>query len=206
MKLYYSPGACSLASHIVLCEVGAQFDLERVDNKAKKTASGADFWQISPKGYVPVLELDDGQRLTENPAILQYIADQFPKSGLVPPCGSFERYRVQEWLNFVTSEIHKSFGALFKDTTPEAYKTVVKDNLSKRYAYLEEHLASHQYLHGERFCVADAYLFVVTNWMPRVGLDLGKWPDVKAYWERIARRPKVQEAMQAEGLKVLQSA
>ena len=112
MKLYFSPGACSLASHIMLREVGAEFDLEQVDNKAKKTKSGADFWQINPKGYVPVLELDDGRRITENPAILQYIGDQYPNSGLVPACGSFERYRVQEWLNFVTSEIHKTFSPL----------------------------------------------------------------------------------------------
>lgn len=200
MKLYFSPGACSLSPHIILREVGAKFELEQVDNKAKKTKTGADFWQINPKGYVPVLELDNGQRLTENPAILQYIADQYPSSGLIPPCGSFERYRVQEWLNFVTSEIHKSFGPLFRDNTPEEYKTISKENLSKRYSYLEEHLANHQYLHGEKFGVADAYLFVVTNWMGRVGLDIEKWPNVKAYKERIAARPKVQEAMKTEGL------
>jgi glutathione S-transferase len=205
MKLYFSPGACSLAPHLVLREVGAQFELERVDNKAKKTASGADFWQINPKGYVPVLELDDGQRLTEAPALLQYIADQHPQAGLVPAHGSFDRYRVVEWLNFITSEVHKNFGALFKANTPEDYKPVAKENLSKRYAYLEEHLANHQYLHGEKFGIADAYLFVVTNWLHRVGMDVSKWPNVKAYWERIAARPKVQEAMQVEGLKVLQS-
>lgn len=206
MKLYFSPGACSLSPHIVLREAGASFELERVDNKAKKTKSGADFWQINPKGYVPVLELDDGRRLTEGPVIVQYIADQYPNSGLAPPCGSFDRYRVQEWLNFITSEIHKSFGPLFKDTTPEEYKTISKGNLSKRYGFLEEHLCNHQYLHSEKFSIADAYLFVVTNWLGRVGMDIGKWPCVKAYHARIAARPAVQEAMQAEGLKVPQPA
>jgi glutathione S-transferase len=201
MKLYFAPGACSLAPHILLREIGAKFELEQVDNKAKKTRSGADFWEINPKGYVPVLELDDGRRLTENPAVLQYIADQHPNSGFVPACGSFDRYRVQEWLNFVTSEVHKTFGSLFKADTPEEYKAIARQNLSKRYAYLEEHLARHQYLHGGKFSIADCYLFVVTNWLHRVGLDMSKWPDVKAYWERIAARPKVQEAMQTEGLK-----
>jgi glutathione S-transferase len=200
MKLYFSPGACSLASHILLREVGASFDLEQVDNKAKKTRSGADFWEINPKGYVPVLELDDRRRVTENPVILQYIADQYPNSGFAPACGSFDRYRVQEWLNFVTSEVHKTFGSLFKADTPEEYKAIARENLSKRYAYLEEHLAHHKYLYGDKFGIADCYLFVVTNWLNRVGLDIGKWPHVKAYWDRIAVRPKVQEAMQAEGL------
>jgi glutathione S-transferase len=201
MKLYFAPGACSLAPHILLREVGAPFDLEQVDNKAKKTRSGADFWEINPKGYVPVLELDDGRRITENPAILQYIADQYPNSGFVPACGSFDRYRVQEWLNFVTSEIHKTFSSLFKADTPDEYKAIARENLSKRYAYLDEHLARHQYLYGEKFGIADCYLFVVTNWLHRFGLDIGKWPHVKAYWDRIAARPKVREAMQAEGLK-----
>jgi glutathione S-transferase len=201
MKLYFSPGACSLAPHIALREVGATFELEQVDNKTKKTKSGMDFWQINPKGYVPVLELDDGRRITENPAILQYIGDQNPASGLVPACGSFDRTRVQEWLNFVTSEIHKTFSPLFKDTTPEEYKTIAKENLAKRYAYLEEHLAKHQYLHGEKFSAPDIYLFVVSNWLRHFNIDMGQWPNFKAYWERIAARPKVIEAMQAEGLK-----
>ena len=206
MKLYYVPGACSLSPHIVLRELGAQFELEKVDNKTKKTQSGADFWQINPKGYVPVLELDDGRRLTENPVILQYIADQHSAAGLVPPCGTFERYGVIEWLNFITSEIHKTYGQLFKDTTPEEYKTISKENLAKRYTFLDEQLASRQYLHGSKFGIADSYLFVVTNWMGRFGLDMNKWPNVKAYYQRIAARPKVQEAMQAEGLKLPQVA
>lgn len=200
MKLYFSPGACSLAPHIALREVGATFDLEQVDNKAKKTKSGADFWQINPKGYVPVLELDNGQRLTENPAILQYVGDQNPGSGLVPLFGTFDRYRVQEWLNFVTSEIHKTFGPLFRDTTPEEYKKISKENLAKRYAFLDKHFASHQYLHGETFSAPDIYLFVVSNWLKRFEIDIEQWPNVKAWWDRIAARPKVQEAMKAEGL------
>lgn len=201
MKLYFSPGACSLAPHILLREAGAAFDLEQVDNKAKKTKSGADFWQINPKGYVPVLELDDGSRITEAPAVLQYIADQHPNSGFVPACGSFDRYRVVEWLNFTTSELHKTFGSFFKANTPEDYKPIARENLSKRYAFLEQHLARRQFLHGEKFSIADTYLFVVTRWLDRVGLDVNKWPNVKAYQERIAARPRVQEAIEAEGLK-----
>lgn len=201
MKLYFSPGACSLAPHIALREAGATFDLEQVNNKEKKTKSGADFWQINPKGYVPVLELDNGERITENPAILQYIGDQNPGSGLVPAYGSMDRTRIQEWLNFVTSEIHKTFGPLFRDATPEEFKATSRENLSKRYAYLDQHFATHQYLHGEKFSAPDIYLFVVSNWLGRVGLDLGTWPNVKAWWDRIAARPKVQEAMAAEGLK-----
>ena len=197
--LYFSPGACSLAPHLILREVGAKFEMEQVDNRTKKTTSGADFWQINPKGHVPVLELTDGRRITEAAAILQYIADQYPDSGLVPPCGSFDRYRVVEWLNFISSEIHKTFGPLFKPNTPEDYKAIAQENLSKRYSFLEEHFSSHHYLHGAKFGIADSYLFVVTNWLPRFGLDIGKWPDVKAYRERIAARPKVREAMQAEG-------
>ena len=201
MKLYFSPGACSLAPHIILREAGAKFELEQVDNKAKKTKSGADFWQINPKGYVPVLELDDGQRLTEASNVLQYVADQYPNSGLVPPCGTLDRYRVVEWLIFTSSEIHKPFGPLFRDNTPDEYKTISKENLAKRYTLVDAHLAKHQYLHGEKFSIADAYLFTVSNWMKRVGLDIDRWPNVKAYVERIAARPKVQEAMKAEGLK-----
>jgi glutathione S-transferase len=201
MKLYFSPGACSLAPHILLREVGAKFDLEQVDNRAKKTKSGADFWQISPKGYVPVLELDNGERLTENPAVLQYIGDQFPNSGVLPPCGSMDRYRVQEWLNFVTSEVHKTFSSLFKPDTPEEYKAIAKGNLGKRYAYLDQHFATHQYLHGDKLGVADIYLFVISNWLKRFNIDMAQWPNVKAWWDRIAARPKVQEAMEAEGLK-----
>lgn len=200
MKLYFSPGACSLSPHIVLSELGLPFDLERVDTKAKKTASGADFWSINPKGVVPVLELDNGEILTEGPAIVQYLADKKPEAGLVPAAGTFERVRVQEWLNFITSEIHKQFTPLFKPNTPDDYKPIPKDNLSKAFDLLEKRLAGKQYLMGDTFTVADAYLFVVLNWGRFHNIDMANWPNVKAFQERVAARPKVREAMQAEGL------
>jgi glutathione S-transferase len=200
MKLYFSPGACSLSPHIVLRETGAKFEIEQVDNKAKKTKSGADYWQINPKGQVPALVLDNGEVLTEGPVIVQYIADKNPGAGLLPACGTTERYRVQEWLNFITSEIHKSFGPLFKPNTPEEFKTITKETLAKHFGYVDKHLAKHQYLAGDKFTVADAYLFVVSRWLSRVGIDIGQWANVKAYFDRIAARPKVQEALQAEGL------
>jgi glutathione S-transferase len=149
---------------------------------------------------VPVLEIERGQRLTEGPVIVQYLADQKPAAGLVPPVGSIDRYRVQEWLNFVTSELHKSFGPIFRATTPDEYKKISKENLGKRFEWLDEHLAGKQYLMGERFTVADAYLFTVLRWTPRIDMDLGKWPNLKAYVDRVAARPTVQEAMKAEGL------
>ena len=200
MRLYYSPGACSLSPHIVLREAGLPFELEQVDNKEKKTKSGRSFWDINPKGQVPVLELDEGGRLTEGPVIVQYIADKNPGSGLAPACGTAERYRVQEWLNFTTSELHKSFGPIFRPTTPDEYKTISKENLAKRFDWLEAALASRPYLMGETFTIADAYLFTVLRWAPRIGIDLAKWPKLKAYVDRVAARPKVREALQAEGL------
>jgi len=200
MKLYYAPGACSLSPHIVSREAGIGLDLEQVDNREKKTKNGQDFWHINPKGQVPVLEIDSGQRLTEGPVIVQYLADQKPASGLVPPPGSIDRYRVQEWLNFVTSELHKSFGPTFRPTTPDEYKKISKDNLGKRFDWLNQELAGKQYLMGDQFTIADAYLFTVLRWVPRIELDLAKWPNLKAYIDRVAARPKVQEAMKAEGL------
>jgi glutathione S-transferase len=200
MKLYFSPGACSLSPHIVLRETGAKFELEQVDNRAKKTKSGGDFWEVNPKGQVPVLLLDNGEKLTEGPVIVQYIADKNPASGLLPAAGSMERYRVQEWLNFITSELHKSFGPIFRPTTPDAFKTISKENLAGRFAYLDKQLAGRQYLMGDKFTVADAYLFTILNWAKRVEIDLGRWPNVTAYVGRVAARPKVQEAMKAEGL------
>jgi glutathione S-transferase len=192
--------ACSLSPHIVLREVGASFDLEQVDNRQKKTKSGADFWTINPKGYVPVLELDTGARLTEGPAIVQYIADMNPAAGLVPPAGSMERYRVMEWLNFVTSELHKSFGPMFNPATPDTYKAILRENIGRRFDWLEKQVSDKQYLMGDKFTVADAYLFTVARWSPFVEIDLAKWPNLKAYLERVEARPKVQEAMKAEGL------
>ena len=200
MKLYFAPGACSLSPHIVLRESGAQFDLEQVNNQEKKTKSGTDYWTINPKGQVPVLELDNGERLTEGPVIVQYIADKQPASGLVPPAGTSERYRVQEWLNFTTSELHKTFGPMFRPTTPDAYKVISKENLGKRFDWLNQQLAGRQYLMGDKFTVADAYLFTVLRWSSRVDIDLAKWPNLKAYADRVAARPKVQEAMKVEGL------
>ena len=200
MKLYFSPGACSLSPHIVLRETGLPFELEQVDIRAKKTKSGADFLQVNPKGQVPVLALDDGDRLTEGPAIVQYIADQAPSSGLVPPAGSKERYRVQEWLNFITSELHKNFSPLFRPNTPDAYKPVAKENLANRFDYLDRHLAGRKYLMGDQFTIADAYLFTILNWTQFQSIDLGRWPNLKAYVERVGARPKVQDAMKAEGL------
>ena len=200
MKLYFSPGACSLSPHIVLREAGANFELEQVDNREKKTKSGQNYWTINPKGQVPVLELDNGERLTEGPIIVQYIADQKPSSGLVPPAGTMERYRVLEWLNFITSELHKSFGPIFRPTTPDAYKATSKENLAKRFDFLDKELSGRQFLTGDKFTIADAYLFVILRWAARIDIDLAKWPNLKAYVDRIAARPKVQEALKAEGL------
>jgi glutathione S-transferase len=200
MKLYYAPGACSLSPHIVLRESGLPFDLEQVDNKEKKTKSGQNFWDVNPKGQVPVLELDEGGRLTEGPVIVQYLADKKPGSGLAPACGTPDRYRVQEWLNFTTSELHKSFGPIFRPTTPEEYKKISKENLGKRFDWLDKQLADRQYLMGDKFTIADAYLFTVLRWSPRIEIDLGRWPNLKAYVDRVAARPKVREALQAEGL------
>jgi glutathione S-transferase len=201
MRLYYSPGACSLSPHIVLREAGLKFDLERVDLAAKKVKeSGADYLQINPKGQVPVLQLDDGDKLTEGPAIVQYIADQKPESGLAPANGTRPRYHVQEWLNFVTSDLHKVFAPLFRPTTPEEFVKITKETLANKFAYLDQHLAKNQYLLGDKFSVADAYCFVVVGWSKYKEIDLGRWPNLKAYMDRVAARPKVQEAMKAEGL------
>jgi glutathione S-transferase len=200
MKLYFAPGACSLSPDIVLREAGLNFELEQVDLRTKKTKSGADFLKVNPKGQVPVLLTDDGKTLTEGPAIVQYIADQKPEAKLAPPCGSFDRSRLQEWLNFITSELHKSFSPLFAPNTPEEYKTIVKENLAKRFSVLDAYFADNEYLMGSRFSVADAYAFVVISWAKPMKIDLTKWRNLTAYLERVAARPKVKEAMKAEGL------
>jgi glutathione S-transferase len=200
MKLYFSPGACSLSPHIVLRETGSKFELEQVNLQNKTLKSGGNFLEVNPKGQVPVLLLDDGDKLTEGPAIVQYIADQKPESGLAPKPGTKQRYHVQEWLNFVTSELHKTYGPIFRPTTPDEYKKISKENLGKRFDWLDKQLAGKQYLMGDTFTVADAYLFTVLRWSPRIEIDLAKWPNVKAYVDRVAARPKVQEAMKAEGL------
>jgi glutathione S-transferase len=199
MQLYFSPGACSLSPHIVLRETGLPFDLVQVDTKTKKTKTGDDFLKVNPKGMVPAVVLDNGEILTEGPAIVQYIADKKP-NGLMPAAGSEERYRVLEWLNYITSEIHKAFTPLFKPNTPEEYRTISKENLAARFGFLDGKLAGRKFLTGDKFTVADAYLFTVVNWSRFQNIDLAQWPNLKAFVDRVAARPKVQEAMQAEGL------
>ena len=200
MKLYYSPGACSLSPHIVSKEAGIALELQKVSTKDKTMEGGGDYWQVNGKGYVPALKLDDGQLLTEGPAIVQYLADRKPESGLAPKNGTPERYRLQEWLNFITAEIHKSFSPLFRPTTPDEYKTISKENLAKRFDWLDQQLKGKDYLMGKTFTVADAYLFVVLGWTKPTGIDLARWPNLAAFHARVAARPKVKEAMIAEGL------
>jgi glutathione S-transferase len=200
MKLYYAPGACSLSPHIVSREAGIPVELKKVNLKDKVVEGGADFRTVNGKGYVPALELDNGQVLTEGPVIVQYLADQKPESGLAPKAGSFERYRLQEWLNFITAEIHKGFSPLFKPNTPDEYKKIVRENLAGRFDWLNQQLAGKDYLMGKSFSVADAYLFTVLTWTKPLQIDLGKWPNVAAFLARVSARPKVKEAMKAEGL------
>lgn len=200
MKLYYAPGACSLSPHIVLHEAGLAYEPVRVSTKTHQLPDGTDFYTINPLGYVPVLELDDGARLHECAAIVQYLADQAPQKNLAPAHGTLGRYRLQEWLNFIATEIHKGFGPLFSPNTPEAYKSSVLERLHARLQWLDGELAGKQYLMGEQFNVADAYLFTVTNWAPYVGLDISQLKNLVAYRERIAARPAVQAAMKTEGL------
>ena len=200
MKLFYSPGACSLSPHIVAREAGLDLALEKVDTKAKKTASGQDFLQVNPKGYVPALQMDDGDVLTEGPAIVQYLGDKAPAAGLVPANGTMERYRLQETLGFINSELHKTYSPLFDPSTPEGVKEALHDKLKKRYALFEKRLDGKQYLFGDKFTAADAYLFTVTNWAGYVKLDLSGFPNLQAFQKRVAARPAVQAAMKAEGL------
>jgi len=200
MKLYYSPGACSLSPHIVSREAGLQVELKKTNVKDKTLDGGGDYWKVNGKGYVPALELDNGQVLTEGPAIVQYLADQKPDTGLAPKAGSIERYRVQEWLNFITSEIHKQFSPLFRPTTPDEYKKIAKENLANRFGWLDKQLAGKDYLMGKQFTVADAYLFTVLRWTTPTQIDLSKWPNLTAYLARVAARHKDQEALKAEGL------
>ncbi|HSN20751.1 MAG TPA: glutathione transferase GstA [Usitatibacter sp.] len=200
MKLFYAPGACSLSPHIALREAGIPFDLVKVDTKTHTFDGGGDFYGVNGKGYVPVLELDDGVRLTEGPAIVQYIADRKPDSGLAPKPGTMERVRLQEWLNFLTSEIHKGFSPLFSPETPEDYKPVARKRLAGRFDWLSSQLDGREYLAGDRFTVADGYLFTLLGWLPFVGMRLEDWPVLKAYRDRLGTRPTVREALKAEGL------
>ena len=200
MKLYYAPGACSLAPHIVAREAGLSPDLEKVDLANRTTVSGRSFLEVNPKGYVPALQVQDGTVMTEVSALIQYLADQAPQAGLIPAVGAPERYKVLEWIGFISTEIHKGFGPLWNPTTPDAVKQATKEKLFQRFAYLDQQLDGRSYLTGERFTVADAYLFVVVNWTNFHGLSLGDYPNLAAFMERVAARPKVQEALQAEGL------
>jgi len=200
MKLYYAPGACSLSPHIALLEAGLPVQLVKVDNGNKTFEGGGDFWKVNGKGYVPALELPNGQVLTEGPAIVQYIADQNPDARLAPKAGTLERYRLQEWLNFITSEIHKNFSPLFNKTAAPEWKAGATANLTKRFDWLATQLEGKSYLTGDQFTVADGYLFTVLSWTKHVGIDLNKWPSLLAFQARVASRPKVQEALKAEGL------
>ena len=200
MKLFLKPGSCSLASHIVLEEIGRPYDTETVDLAKKLTASGADFWAINPKGYVPALLLDDGDLLTEGPAILQYLADLAPELQLAPANGSKARYQLQSWLTFIGTEVHKSFSPFFNPKAPQEWKDIARANLERRLAYIAQQLEGRDYLLGSDFSVADAYLFTVLNWSKFIKLDLGAWPLLAAYQARVAARPAVQAALKAEGL------
>jgi len=198
MKLYFAPEACSLSPHIVLRELGLPFDLVKVDTKTKQTADGSDFLAINPKGYVPVLQLDNGQVLTEGPAIVQYLADLKPEKKLAPANGTWERTRLQETLNFITSELHKGFSPLFNPSMPEAAKTLFKEKLGQRFSQLEPTLAKQDYLLGAQFTVADAYLFTVARWSNFVGIDLTQWPILAKYLARVENRASVKAALEAE--------
>ncbi|MBP5989928.1 MAG: glutathione transferase GstA [Piscinibacter sp.] len=200
MKLYYSPGACSLSPHIVLREAGLAFEPVLASTKTHKLQDGTDYYGINPKGYVPLLELDNGERLTEGPVIVQYIADQAPAKKLAPAAGTMARYRLQEWLNFITSELHKSFSPLFNPAMPEEGKALYRTRLGERFKWVDGQLAGKNYLMGEDFSVADAYLFVVAGWGKHVGVDISSLANLGAFMARVAARPAVQEALKAEGL------
>lgn len=200
MKLYYAPGACSMAPHIVACEAGLPLDLVKVDIPNKKTADGGDYWKINPKGYVPTLVLDDGQTVTEVGVVCQYLADQKPDSGLVPKFGTMARYRQMEALNFAATEVHKQIGALFNPMMTLEMKQVQLGTIDRRLNALEAMLGGKAYIMGDQFTAADAYLFTVLSWTNPLKIDVSKWPNIKAYMGRVAERPKVREAMKAEGL------
>lgn len=198
MKLYYAPDTCSLSPHIVLRELAIEFELVKVDNRSKLTADGRDFLTINPKGYVAALELNDGKILTEGPAILQYLADLKPERGLAPRADSWERVRLQEWLNFITSEIHAGPAPLFNRALPEEVKTIFREKLFRRFDFLQETLSTSAYLTGASFSVADAYLFTVLGWARFFAIELSPWPALLEYREKISARPAVQAALVAE--------
>jgi glutathione S-transferase len=199
MKLYYAPGACSLAVHIALQESGLPYEAERVDLRTHTLRDGTDFLQINPKGYVPVLELAADERLTEVAVILQYVADRQPGT-LAPAFGTRERYQLMEWLNFIATEVHKGLGPLWKPTTPDAYRATVLDAVGKRFDYIVAALGDKPYLTGEAFTIADAYLFTIVNWHKFLKFDIGRWPALVAFQARVARRPAVDAVLKAEHL------
>lgn len=200
MKLYYLPGACSLAPHIVMREAGIPVELDKVDRNTRKTESGKDYLAINPLGYVPAVETGDGQVMREAAVVIQRLADQKPAAKLAPAPGTPERYKLMEWLHFISTELHKGTSPLFHPKATDDWKAVVRERLSDRYGYVAKHLEKNKFLMGDQFTVADAYLFTVAGWTKHVGIDLGKWPALKAYCERIAQRPAVQAALKAEGL------
>lgn len=200
MKLFLKYGACSLSPHIVLEEAGLPYETETIDPKTKLTASGADYLAINPNGYVPALLLDSGEVLCEGPAIVQYLADLVPEKQLAPANGTLERYRLQAWLTFIGTELHRSFTPFFNPAAGDDWKAVGRANLERRLAYADSQLAGKSYLLGEQFTVADAYLFTVLSWAKHIKLDLAQWPNLYAYQARVAARPKVQAALKAEGL------
>ncbi|TRW92087.1 glutathione transferase GstA [Candidatus Methylobacter oryzae] len=201
MKLYYSKGACSLSPHIAACEAELPLELVEVDLQSKRTKAGEDFRLVNPNGYVPVLVLDDGNRLTEGPAIVQYLADRAPDKKLAPAAGTFERYQLQQWLNFISTEIHKGgFGLWFNPSMPEAAKRVAIASLISRLETVSDHLSSRAFLLGEHFTVADGYLFVTLRWGVYVNVDIGRWPVLANYAAKIGARPAVQKALREEGL------
>lgn len=200
MKLYYSPGACSLSPHIALKEAGLPFDLVKVDLKAKTLADGGDYKAVNPKGQVPALALDNGEVLTEGPVIVQMIADKAPAAKLAPPNGTPERYRLQEWLNFISTELHKSFSPLFQPALSDDTKQFFKDRIMGKFAHVDDALAGKDYLTGGAFSVADGYLFTILRWADAMKLDISALKNLTAYKTRVAARPKVQEALVAEGL------
>jgi glutathione S-transferase len=200
MKLYYSAGACSLAPHIVLHEAGLAFEAISAPTKTHKLADGTDYYTINPLGYVPFLVLDDGRTLHEGPAITQYLADQAPAKNLAPANGTYERYKLQEWLTFIGTELHKGFSPLFNPATPADYKPSVIERLQARLKWVDSELAGKDYLMGSQFTIADAYLFTVTNWAKLVGVDIADLANIQAYRARVGARPSVVAAMKAEGL------
>ena len=200
MKLYYSPGACSLASHIALCEAGVKFEPVKAALQTHTLADGTDYYQVTAKGQVPLLELDDGARLSEGPVILQYVADHAPGTGLAPAAGTMERYRVMEWLNFITSELHKGFSPLFNPNMPQDAKEIFAARLKDKFAYVDRQLEGKDYLMGKQFCVADGYLFTMLLWADGRGVDVSGFANVEAFRARMKARPAVQDAMKAEGL------